>query len=163
MAQTLLAQVLNRATAYTALTDKLAPLEPIVPDERTRYQAAYALIKGSRTLEQVVQAIDLQHLAALDAEVARFTAQLKDTEQREIEHRGDEVKTLNTRIDALHEQIRVAEEALQAERDRVADVTRQIDAKRQEIAAVQAQFDTATQQVKTLLEQAKAKVLRHLT
>ena len=173
MAAALMAQVLSKATAYTALTEKLAPLETIVVDERTRYQAAYALIKGSRTLEQVVQAIDLHHVDALDAEVSRFAGQLKDTERREIERRNEEIKTLNASIDARHQQIaklreqleaqlRSAEEALQAERHRMAELTREIDVRRQEIGAVQAQFDAATQQVRESLAQAKARVLRHL-
>ena len=75
MAATLMAQVLSKATAYTALTEKLAPLETIVLDERTRYQAAYALIKSSRSVDQVVQAIAMQHLPALEAEAASFGAQ----------------------------------------------------------------------------------------
>src|SRR5471032_670370 len=40
MATALMNQVLGKATAYTALTEKLVALETIVVDERTRYQAA---------------------------------------------------------------------------------------------------------------------------
>lgn len=173
MAQDLLQQVLSRATAYTALTEKLRPLEPVVADERTRYQAAFALIKGSRTLDQVVQAIDLQHVGALEAEVARFAGQLKETEQREIAQRAESLRTLDAGIDARHQeitrlreqleaQVRAAEDALQADRDRVAQVTREIEDRRQEIAAVQARFDAATREVKDQLAAARDRVLRHL-
>ena len=84
MAATLLAQVLARPTAYTALTEKLEPLEGIVLDERTRYQAAYALIRSSRSVDQLLQAIAMQHLPALEAEAARFGAQLADKERQEL-------------------------------------------------------------------------------
>jgi len=105
MAAALMAQVLSKATAYTALTEKLVPLETIVVDERTRYQAAYALIKSSRSVDQVVQAIAMQHLPALEAEAARFGAQLEDKERQEIGARSQELQALTTNIDAAAQQV----------------------------------------------------------
>ena len=55
--EALLGQVLSKATAYTALTEKLSPLESIIADERTRYQAAYALIKGCRLSGYIIGTI----------------------------------------------------------------------------------------------------------
>ncbi|MFL6699029.1 MAG: hypothetical protein ACJ8GJ_17825 [Vitreoscilla sp.] len=173
MAQALMAQVLSKATAYTALTEKLAPLEAIVLDERTRYQAAYALIKSSRSVEQVVQAIAMQHLPALEAEAARFGAQLEDKERQEIGSRSQELQTLTTGIDtAAHQVARLREEAeariqqievtVARDRERQAALTREIDSKRQELADVQRQFDAAARSVAQALDAAKATVLRHL-
>jgi len=173
MAATLMAQVLSKATAYTALTEKLAPLEPIVLDERTRYQAAYALIKSSRSVDQVVQAIAMQHLPALEAEAARFGAQLEDKERQEIGARSQELQALTTNIDAAAQQVaRLREEAearirqieatVARDRERQALLTREIDAKRHELAGVQRQFDAAAKSVVQALEAAKATVLRHL-
>lgn len=77
MAASLLEQVLSRASAYTALNDALKPLEEIIPDEMTRYRAAFAVIKKNRSLDQVIQAIDLQHMQTLEDESTRFAAQAK--------------------------------------------------------------------------------------
>ena len=173
MAQSLMAQVLSKATAYTALTEKLAPLESIVIDERTRYQAAYALIKSSRSVDQVVQAIAMQHLPALEAETARFGAQLEDKERQEIGARSQELQTLTTNIDAAAQQvarlredaearIRQIEATVARDRERQALLTREIDAKRHELAGVQRQFDAAATSVAQALDAAKATVLRHL-
>jgi hypothetical protein len=173
MAQALMAQVLSRATAYTALTDKLAPLEAIVVDERTRYQAAYALIRSSRSVDQVVQAIAMQHVPALEAEAARFGAQLEDKERQEIGARSQELQTLTTSIDAAAQQvarlredtearIRQIESTVARDRDRQALLAREIDAKRHELAGVQRQFDAAAKSVEHALDAAKATVLRHL-
>ena len=173
MAAALMAQVLSKATAYTALTEKLAPLETIVVDERTRYQAAYALIKSSRSVEQVVQAIAMQHLPALEAEAARFGAQLEDKERQEIGARSQELQALTTNIDAAAQQVARLREDTEAriqqiearvarDPDRQAHLTREIDAKRQELAGVQRQFDAAAKSVAQALDAAKATVLRHL-
>ncbi len=173
MALALMNQVLAKPTAYTALTEKLAPLETIVVDERTRYQAAYALIRTSRSVEQVVQAIDMQHVQALDAEAARFAAQLQDKERAEIDSRAQESQTLAARIDAattqaarmreeIESRIRETEAAMARDRERLAQLAQEIDAKRQELAGVQHQFDAAAHAVKTALCDAKATVLRHL-
>ena len=173
MAAALMAQVLSKATAYTALTEKLAPLETIVVDERTRYQAAYALIKSSRSVDQVVQAIAMQHLPALEAEAARFGAQLEDKERQEIVARSQELQALTTNIDAAAQQvarlradtearIQQIEATVARDRERQALLTREIDAKRQELAGVQRQFDAAARSVAQALDAAKATVLRHL-
>jgi len=173
MAAALMAQVLSKATAYTALTEKLAPLETIVVDERTRYQAAYALIKSSRSVDQVVQAIAMQHLPALEAEAARFGAQLEDKECQEIGARSQELQALTTNIDAAAQQvarlradtearIQQIEATVARDRERQALLTREIDAKRQELAGVQRQFDAAARSVAQALDAAKATVLRHL-
>jgi len=173
MAAALMAQVLSKATAYTALTEKLAPLETIVVDERTRYQAAYALIKSSRSVDQVVQAIAMQHLPALEAEAARFAAQLEDKERQEIVARSQELQALTTNIDAAAQQVARLREDTEAriqqieatvarDRERQALLTREIDAKRQELAGVQRQFDAAARSVAQALDAAKATVLRYL-
>lgn len=173
MAAALMAQVLSKATAYTALTEKLAPLETIVVDERTRYQAAYALIKSSRSVDQVVQAIAMQHLPALEAEAARFGAQLEDKERQEIGARSQELQALTTNIDAAAQQVARLREDTEArihqieatvarDRERQAQLTREIDAKRQELAGVQRQFDAAAKSVAQALDAAKATVLRYL-
>ena len=173
MAAALMRQVLGKATAYTALTEKLAPLEAIVLDERTRYQAAYALIKGSRTVDQVVQAIALQHVPALEAEVARFAAQLEDKERSEVGARAQELQALTANIDAAAQQVAKLREDVEArihqteatvarDRERQALLTREIDARRHELANVQRQFDGAARSVAQALAAAKATVLRHL-
>ena len=173
MATALMTQVLAKPTAYTALTEKLGPLETIVIDERTRYQAAWALIKTSRSVEQVVQAIDMQHLQALEAETARFAAQLEDKERQEIGARSQELQALTTHIEAAAQQvatlraetaarIQQIESAVARDRERQARLTREIDAKRQELAGVQRQFDAAARAVAQALEGAKATVRRHL-
>jgi chromosome segregation ATPase len=173
MATALLTQVLARQTAYTALTEKLAPLETIVIDERTRYQAAYALIRGSRTVEQVIQAIDMQHLQALESEAGRFAAQLEDKERTEIGARSQELQTLTTNIDAAAQQvarlredaearIRQIEATVARDRERQALLAREVDTKRQELADVQRQFDAAAKSVAQALDAAKATVLRYL-
>ncbi len=173
MAATLMAQVLAKATAYTALTEKLAPLEAIVLDERTRYQAAYALIRSSRSVDQVVQAIDMQHAPALEAEASRFAAQLEDKERQEIGARSQELQSLTAGIDAAAQQvarlredaeqrIREIESTVSRDRERQAQLTREIDAKRQELAGVKRQFDAAARAVAQALDAAKATVRRHL-
>jgi len=173
MAQALLGLVLSKATAYTALTEKLGALEGVVADEPTRYRAAYALIRASRTVAQVVQAIDVLHAQALEAEAARFAAQLQDKERAEIGTRTDERQRLETRIaeaarqaQQLREQaesrIREIEEEAARDRERLLQVSREVDARREELARVQGQFDDAAASVKDELARARTRVLRHL-
>jgi uncharacterized coiled-coil protein SlyX len=166
--------VLSRATAYTALTEAMTPLADIIPDEMTRYRAAFAVIKKSRTLEQVIQAIDLQHMQILEGEVTRFTAQAKEKEGSEVHARISEAKTLNAKIEAANAQvvsirqemearIREIEEGVQRDRKRIDDINREVEEKRAAIASVQHQFDGAVSSVKESLLQEKANILKYLS
>jgi len=173
MASALLEQVLAKATAYTALTEKLTPLESIIVDERTRYQAAYALIRGSRSVEQVVQSIDMQHMPALEAEAGRFASQLQEKERTEIGARSAESQALTANIDAAMQQAarlredletRLAqiETAVAHDRERLAVITQEIEVKRRELAGVQQQFDAAAKTVRAALVRGKETVVRYL-
>lgn len=169
----LLEQVLSHATAYTALNDAIKPLEEIIPDEMIRYRAAFAVIKKSRSLDQVIQAIDLQHMQALEDEVARFEAQAKQKEATEITVRVAEAKTLKDNVEAAAVQIvklredtenriRVVEAAVDRDRSRLDEIDRELLEKRQAIALIENQFNGAVASVKDTLLQAKAKIHKYL-
>jgi hypothetical protein len=174
MTASLLEQVLNRATAFTALNEALKPLEEIIPDEMTRYRAAFAVIKKNRSLDQVIQAIDFQHLHMLEDEVTRFAAQAKQKENSDINVRVTEAATLKDNVQAATEQIvklrdetekriRIVEEAMQRDRTRMDEIERELLEKRQAIALVQNQFNSAVASVKDSLLQDKAKIFKYLS
>ena len=174
MYASLMQVTLARATAYTALTEAMTPLEEIIPDEMTRYRAAFAVIKKNRTLEQVVQAIDMQHLEVLEEEVARFAVQAKSKEHQDVQSRIDEATNLKARIDAsnarvvelrrqLAEQVASIEQAIQQDRQRVDEIDRAVAENRQAIESVQRQFDGAAAAVRDNLVGAKAKILKYLS
>lgn len=174
MAASLLEQVLNRATAYTALTDAIKPLEEIIPDEMTRYRAAFAIVKKNRSLDQVLQAIDMQHMQILEDEVTRFAGQAKQKEATDINVLVAEAKTLADNVEAAAQQtiklreetenrIRIVEEAAQRDRARMDEIERDLLEKRQAIAQVESQFNSAVASVRTSLLQSKAKILKYLS
>jgi hypothetical protein len=170
----LMTVTLARATAYTALTEAMTPLEEIIPDEMTRYRAAFAVIKKNRTLEQVVQAIDLQHMEALEEEVARFSVQAKSKQFQDVESRMVEGNNLKAKIDAantqiaslrreLDERVRVIEDGIARDRQRSTEIERAVEESQQAIASVQRQFDGAAAAVRENLVSAKAKLLKYLS
>jgi hypothetical protein len=174
MAASLLEQVLGRSTAFTALNDAIKPLEEIITDEMTRYRAAFAIIKKNRSLDQVVQAIDLQHMQILEEEVTRFASQTKQKEATDIDVLVAEAKTLKDNVQAAAQQIvklreetenriLVVEGAAQRDRTRVEEIDRELLEKRQAIALVANQFNSAVASVKDSLQQSKAKILKYLS
>jgi hypothetical protein len=174
MTKSLMEQVLGRPTAYTALTEAMAPLEEIIPDEMTRYRAAFAVIKKNRSLDQVIQAIDLQHMQVLEDEMLRFASQAKDKEASDIGARVAEANTLKGNIAAadvqavklreeMENRIRTIQDGAQRDRQRLEEIDREVNEKRQAIASVQRQFDGAAVAVKESLLQAKSKILKYLS
>lgn len=169
----LMGLTLARQTAYTALTEAMTPLEEIIPDEMTRYRAAFAVIKKNRTLDQIVQAIDLQHMEALEQEVARFGVQAKNKEFTDVQSRTDESNQLKAKIEAanaqvqnlrreMEERVNTIEESIQRDRKRAEELEREVQQHRAQIDSVQRQFDSTAQAVRESLTTAKAKILRYL-
>ena len=174
MYASLLSVTLARTTAYTALTEAMTPLEEIIPDEMTRYRAAFAVIKKNRTLDQVIQAIDMQHMEVLEQEVARFSVQAKSKQYQDVEARLEEAANLKASIEAanakvvalrreLDAQVNAIEQGIQHDRERAAEIDRAVEENRQAIALVQRQFDGAANAVRANLGSAKAKIVKYLS
>lgn len=174
MVEKMMTVVMSKTTAYTALVEAIKPLEQYIPDEGARYKAAFAIVGKSRTVEQIIQAIDLQHIVALEGEVQRFSAQVRHKESAEVASRqqiigelqekirasNEEAERLRKQTDArLAELIVITNEAVQ----QIALNEREIDAENDSIAQSGAQFAAATDAVKGTLQDAKSKVLRYLT
>lgn len=173
MYTSLMELTLARQTAYTALTEAMQPLEDIIPDEMTRYRAAFAIIKKNRTLDQIVQAIDLQHIEALDQEVARFGVQAKNKEFTDVQSRLDESTQLKAKIEAanaqvvnlrreLEERVNTIEQSVQRDRQRATELEREVQEQRAAIDTVQRQFDSTAAAVRETLTASKAKIVKYL-
>lgn len=106
MSAELLALVLNRPTAYSALTDAIAALDDIAMDDVTRYRAAFAVLKKTqqRSVDQIVQAIDI-HLGLLEDERSRFASQSRQAEDSGVAVRQQSIAALNQSALALAEQM----------------------------------------------------------
>lgn len=165
--------VLSKATAYTALIEASAPLEAYIADEGTRFKAAFSLVGKQRTVEQIVQAIDLQHMPALEAEVSKFGGQARSQEDQEIKARVARIESLQSSIknanDAMAQAKASYEHQLQTlasnvneSTAQIAVITKEVRDQQDSIALVQRQFEEAAKVVREHLIQAKAKVLRYL-
>jgi hypothetical protein len=174
MVENLMSVAMRKATAYTALVDAISPLESFIPDEASRYKAAFAIVGKTRTLMQIMQAIDMQHAPAVDAELQVFKGQATNKEETEITAPMGEITILRKQLEAgnqeglrLRKQTEQRLQELQAEAvaktQKIAAIEQEISIKREAIAHANRQFDEAVAIVKDRLEQAKTKVMRHLS
>ena len=174
MGAELLAVVMGRPTAYSALTESIAALRDIPMDEATRYRSAFAVLKRTqnRSLEQVVQAVDV-HLGVLDAEIVRFKGQSKTEEDKEVAAREAEGATLQTALEAVNQQIaqlraqtdtRIAQlqEELAQKQTRATELAHEAAQKRQAIQQTTQSFEAAIAHVKDSLAADKTKLLQYL-
>lgn len=174
MGAELLAVVMGRPTAYSALAESIAALSDIPMDEATRYRSAFAVLKRtqSRSLEQVVQAVDV-HMGLLDAEIARFKGQSKTAEDGEITARVAEMAAIHTALAAVNQQIaqlraqtdaRIAQlqDELVQKQARAAELTLETEQKKQAIAQTTQDFEAAIALVQNTLAADKTKLLQYL-
>ncbi|MES2300212.1 MAG: hypothetical protein V4582_24475 [Pseudomonadota bacterium] len=174
MTAELLAVVMSRPTAYSALADAIGALADIPMDEATRYRTSFAVLKKTqqRTVDQVTQAIDV-HLGVLESEQTRFAGQSKNAEdaqitarinevealRREIEEGERQIEKLRTDTDALVRQIQDDQARKQTRADALARETEQ---KKEAIAQTMRNFEGASAAVRSTLTAAKAKVQQYL-
>lgn len=161
--------VMEKTTAYTALVEAVTPLEAFIPDEASRYKAAFGIVGKTRTLEQIVQSIDMQHLPALEAESQRFHGQAKNQQDQQITARIREIDSLRGSVAKMDEErARLQERLGQIQREveaahkKIAGFEGEIAAKRAEIVEVNIRFESALAVVKAQLVEARAKVVRYL-
>ena len=174
MTAELLGVVLNRPTAYSALSEAITALAEIPMDEAMRYRSAFAVLKQTqqRTVEQVVQAIDV-HLGLLDTERTRFAAQSDSAEHDGIAARAKEIAALNAAAEEANRQIlalradcearvRRMQEEMAQKQERARTLGREAEQKKQAIAATTRNFEAAAEAVKSRLLAEQAKVQRYL-
>lgn len=90
MLEQLNAVITKRQTPFTALMESAASLAAFIPDESTRFKAAFAQISagGQRSAASFAPAIDL-HLSDIDAEARAFKTML----DKQISEKVDAIKT----------------------------------------------------------------------
>ncbi|WP_411884671.1 hypothetical protein [Polaromonas sp. YR568] len=161
--------VMEKTTAYTALVEAVTPLEAFIPDEASRYKAAFGIVGKTRTLEQIVQSIDMQHLPALEAESQRFHGQAKNQQDLQINARIREIDSLRGSVakmdeerTRLQERLGQIQQEVEGAHKKIAGFENEIAAKRAEIVEVNIRFESALAVVKAQLVEARAKVLRYL-
>lgn len=169
MADRMMAVVMDRTTAYTALMEAIIPLESYIADEGSRYKAAFGIVGKTRSLEQIIQSIDMQHLPALDAETQRFQAQASTQQDQQVNARGREMETLRKIIaDTEQEQKQMERRLEQLRQDaanalaKIGEIEKEMAQKKRDIALVNQQFEDALGLVKGRMQEARAKVLKYL-
>jgi chromosome segregation ATPase len=169
MVERMMEVVMEKTTAYTALVEAITPLEAFIPDEASRYKAAFGIVGKTRTLDQIVQSIDMQHLPALEAESQRFHGQAKHQQDLQINARMREMDSLRAsvaKVDEerarLQERLGQIQQEVEAAHKRIAGFEGEIAAKRAEIVEVNIRFESALAVVKAQLVEARAKVVRYL-
>ena len=165
--------VMNKTTAYTALIEAITPLENYIQDEGMRYKAAFAIVGKTRTIEQIIQAIDMQHMQALEAEVQRFSTQARSKENEDVNSRIGQVDLLRKEVVSSNEEIerikkhtedriRALQEGAVAKTQRIVAMEKEIADQREVIAKVNGQFNESVDIVRQRLTIAKADVNRYL-
>jgi chromosome segregation ATPase len=155
---------LNRKTPYTALLETATKLESVIPDEVTRIKAAFATVGGQRTVESILQAIDV-HVSDVDGERMRFaqaTEQRRKTELSSLNAALTQVNEstaqMQANIEALNRQIQTANETINANTIKASDLSSQIFARTAEFDQAQQQFDAAAGVVRGTLEQQRTAI-----
>jgi hypothetical protein len=161
--------VLEKPSAYTALMEAIHPLEAFIPDEASRYKAAFGIVGKTRTLEQIVKAIDQTHLPTLQTESERFHGQAQNQQELQITARLREIEALRAavagaederkRIEARMRQIQLDADVAQ---QKIRGFEQEIASRRAEIVQINSQFESALMTVRKQLIDAKAKILRYL-
>lgn len=151
LASKLVQTVLGRKSAYTALLDAAEPMKTIIPDEATRFKAAFAVIHASqqRTIEQVVQAIDV-HVSDLDGEQMRFLQSSKEARDKGVAARQADITNSTHRIKSLREEmdrtnkrlVEMAEELRKTEQS-VVTLQTELTAEEHKIQSIENEFRSA--------------------
>lgn len=169
----LMALVMSKTTAYTALIEAVEPLRKFIPVEADCYKAAFDVVGKTRTVDQIVQAIDFQHTPALDEQLSTFKAQAQLQDEQGVSAQQREVTDLQQQLALDNEaiarirseadkQIAALTEGVEAKKKSVTTLQSKISEKQASLNLVATQFNEAVSLVREHLAQCKEKVVKYL-
>jgi hypothetical protein len=164
---------MGKQSTYSKFLAALAPLERYIPDEASRYKAAFDVLGSAQTVSQIVRDIEVEHIAAVDAEVKRFQASASGAQQQEISARVQKIEDLQaasqadaSELEALRLEMAKRTEALNLKIKRQADqadvLRSEVSSKQADIARKQRQFEAAVVTVRAQLLATRDKVRHYL-
>jgi chromosome segregation ATPase len=170
----LLALVMSRPTAYSALAEAIEALAAIPMDEATRYRSAFALLRKTqqRTVEQIGQAIEV-HLGVLEAEQERFAQQSARAEDDQVTTRSAQAASLDAEVEEgvrqiarlradTESQVSQIEQDLAGKQERARELLRETEQKKQSLAHTREEFAGAANAVRAKLSTERAKLQQFL-
>lgn len=165
--------VMSKTTAYTALIEAVEPLRKFIPAEADCYKAAFDVVGKTRTVDQILQAIDFQHTPALDEQLSTFKAQAQHQDEQGVSVQQIEVTSLQQQLAFDNEtiarirsdadkQIAALSEDVERKKKLVAELQAKIAEKQASLNLVSTQFNQAVSLVREHLAQCKEKVVKYL-
>jgi chromosome segregation ATPase len=161
--------VFAKQTALTTLVQAADSLAEIIPDQTTRFKAAFKTAGSGRTVQQVAAAADI-HLADVDGEQLRFrsaTDQALGSELSELERHAAQAeqtaKTCSAEIEAMQARITDLQRRANEAQQKHLELTGSIASKKTEVAQTAAEFERAAELVRAEINNLRATVLSSLS
>jgi chromosome segregation ATPase len=146
--------VFSKPTALTSLVTAADSLAEIIPDQTTRFKAAFKTSGAGRTVQQIVSAADI-HLADIEGEELRFKAAIDSKLGAEIQTHEQQAKVAAQNVQATQQLIENLQRQMMEAQARIgeltaaqADHTAKANAKRAELEQTSAQFKAASDAVR---------------
>lgn len=154
--------VFGKTTALTSLIEAADKLQNIIPDQTTRFKAAYATAGSGRTVQQIAAAADI-HLADVEGEELRFKAAVDNKLGTEISHLEATASSAATQITNLQRQLEETQQRILQLTQQQAEASAQASQKKIELQTTSEQFKAAAQTVRSEIQALRQTVLTSLT
>jgi chromosome segregation ATPase len=163
--------IASRKTPYTALVEAADKLKQFIPDDVTRFKAAYAQIAGDgvRTVGNIASAIDV-HINDLNGEQMRFKQSSDAQVNAKVGNLRAQVETIvsqnaqrTQQIANLQAQIATMNQSTVDDTAKASELTNQANAAEADIAAVAQKFQAAADFLKQDLTNKKTQLTSALS
>jgi len=156
--------VFSKNTALTQLITAADALAELIPDQMTRFKAAYKTTGNGRSPQQIVQAVDI-HLADVDGEEARFKVALDQKLGSEIQQATLTVQQADAAVEQMRAEIERAQQRIAQLQTQItetsgkrAEAASAVQTKTAELENTAGAFKLAANAVRAELQQIKVTV-----
>jgi len=150
--------VFSKSTALTSLVHAADSLKDIIPDQTTRFKAAFKTSGAGRTVQQITSAADI-HLADIEGEELRFKAAVDAKLGNEIAQAEGRAQQAAQGIQSLQMQIEQLQRQMTEAQTRIGQLTQEqaeqqavAQSKRTELELTSAQFKAAAAAVRNEIQ-----------
>lgn len=156
--------VFSKNTALTQLITAADALQTIIPDQVTRFKAAFATAGNGRTPNQIIAAVDI-HMADVDGEEGRFKVVLDQKLGSEIQQLNQIVQNAEASVTAMAGEIERSQARIAELQKKMGETAQQrneaataVTTKTAELEHTTSAFKLAANAVRGELQQIKASI-----
>ena len=147
----LMSRVHSTQSTYLQLLQQLKALEPFIPDERMRFEAAFTTLKTANVKKRDIIAAVETHEGVLEEELKKFQNSMESELQENLGAKREELRNISQQIKDKEEEISIIQKEIVSLKSQKASTEQYISGREKKVALAKQAFNLVYNEIKKIL------------